>query len=144
MSSAFPDVNVWLALTYEGHEGHKRAMRWLRETESDKVIFCRMSQIGLLRLLSTEVVMRQDRMSQVEAWAAYDTWYKKDDRIHFVNEPGLLDAVFRGLARSVRPVTPGDWADAYFTAFAQLIGSVIVTFDRRLAERAKPGSLLLS
>ena len=144
MNSAFPDVNVWLALTYDGHQHHNLAMQWLRDTDSDRIVFCRISQIGLLRLLTTEVVMRDDRMSQVQARAAYDTWHKKDDRIRFVDEPGLIEPVFRDLARSGKPVTTGDWNEAHLIAFSQVIGAIIVTFDRRLAERAKPGSLLLS
>ena len=143
MNSAFPDINVWLALTCEAHEHHGKAMEWLRATAVDSICFCRITQMGLLRLLSTQIVMQEEVMSQARAWAVYDAWYKKDDRIRLEEEPSLVEAVFRGLTRSAGRVAPGYWADAYITAFAQLIGATVVTFDHRLALRAQPNSLLL-
>jgi len=87
--------------------------------------------------------MKEERMTQVQAWEAYDNWYQTDDRIQFVEEPSGLEALFRSRTRGPRAVTPGEWADAYLSSFAQLIGATLVTFDRHLARRAEPNSLLL-
>ncbi len=87
--------------------------------------------------------MADQCMSQVEAWAAYDAWLQRDDRVNFAEEPQLIEAIFRGLSRGRRQTAPGHWADAYLMAFAQLIGATLITFDRRLAERARPDALVL-
>ena len=142
-SSAFPDVNVWLALTFQAHQHHEPATRWLRTTASSRIYFCRVTQMGLLRLLTTQAVMREEILSQPQAWTAYDAWYKDDDRVQFVDEPSLIERMFRELSRDPRQTAPGHWADAYVMAFAQLIGATLVTFDRHLARRAEPDSLLL-
>jgi hypothetical protein len=49
MTSFFPDLNVWLALSVAGHSHSADAWQWAnllpRET---RLIFCRYTQIGLL------------------------------------------------------------------------------------------------
>jgi uncharacterized protein len=72
-SSLFPDINVWLALTYEGHVHHTSAVNWFTTLSDDSgLIFCRFTQLGLLRLLTTGAIMGDEVMTQPEAWAAYD------------------------------------------------------------------------
>jgi predicted nucleic acid-binding protein len=44
-----PDVNVWLALPSRGHVHAAACGDWLNSMESE-VIFCRVTQVGLLRL----------------------------------------------------------------------------------------------
>ena len=49
-TSLFPDINVWVALTYEGHVHHAIAAEWFRTLPPDAtLVFCRFTQIGLLR-----------------------------------------------------------------------------------------------
>lgn len=140
-SFLFPDINVWLALSYDGHVHHPVASRWFEELGGNaRVCFCRFTQIGLLRLLTTQAVMTIDRvLSQVEAWRVYDTWLA-DDRILFVPEPVGLEQPFRELARQKRPAAK-DWADCYLLAFATIAGLRMVTFDRGL--RGKSRDILL-
>jgi len=125
-------VNVWVALTYGGHEHHDLARAWFEALDpDDRLCFCRFTQISLLRLLTTSAVMGADEvMTQVQAWAAYDQW-TKDGRILFLEEPPNVEAVFRGLTRQVHP-NPKNWADAYLGAFATVTGMRFVTFDRAL------------
>ena len=53
-SFLFPDINVWVALTYEGHVHHLVAHDWLADAGDDvRLLFCRFTQLGLLRLLVT-------------------------------------------------------------------------------------------
>lgn len=87
-SFLFPDVNVWIALTYGGHEDHSIARTWFEALDMDaRVCFCRFTQISLLRLLTTSAVMGTDEvMTQVQAWSAYDRW-KQDGRVLFLEEP---------------------------------------------------------
>jgi hypothetical protein len=66
-------VNVWVALTYEGHDHHEVARKWFEALDlDDRVCFCRFTQISLLRLLTTPAVMGIDEtMTQAEAWKTY-------------------------------------------------------------------------
>src|SRR5437764_298943 len=115
--SLFPDVNVWVALTYEGHVHHGVAKRWFESLPPvARLFYCRVTQHGLLRLLTTEAVMgRGEVMSQASAWRSYDRW-SDDDRISFLAEPPELENGFRSLSRLQHPA-PKDWADAYLAAF---------------------------
>jgi toxin-antitoxin system PIN domain toxin len=116
-SSLFPDINVWIALSYEGHAHHAAAVRWFTTLDQDSsLIFCRFTQLGLLRLLTAEAVMGDEVMTQPEAWDAYDRW-QQDDRVELMNEPSGLEPRFRTLTRRPHPA-PKDWADSYLAAFA--------------------------
>ncbi|MGC4083695.1 MAG: hypothetical protein QM736_16695 [Vicinamibacterales bacterium] len=62
-----------MALTYEGHVHHVVAAAWFAELEVDTALaFCRFTQLGLLRLLTTAAVMGDEVMTQPQAWAAYN------------------------------------------------------------------------
>ena len=140
--SLFPDVNVWLALTYEGHIHHGAARSWLSEVGPDsRLFFCRVTQLSLLRLLTTEAVMgKEEVLNQKKAWHVYDRWIK-DQRITLLQEPAGLDRSFRRLSRSLQP-SPKDWADSYLAAFALSADLTLVTFDRALHRRVKRSVLL--
>ena len=103
------------------------------------LIFCRFTQLGLLRLLMAEAVMGDEVMTQPEAWAAHDRWLQ-DDRVELMNEPNGLEPRFRNLTRCPNPSTK-DWADSYLAAFAASGELTLVTFDRAL--RAKIKRLIL-
>ncbi len=93
-SFLFPDVNVWLALSYERHVHHATAKEWFEQIgPGARFCFCRFTQIGLLRLLTTDALMGSDRvLTQAEAWRVYDRWLE-DDRILLVEEPRLMEAL---------------------------------------------------
>jgi uncharacterized protein len=128
-SFLFPDVNVWVALTWEGHIHHVAARTWFEGTDTEaRIAFCRLTQISLLRLLTTQAVMASDVMSQTEAWAAYDYWLR-DDRILFLEEPANIESVFRSFSRQPQPDAKV-WADAYLAAFVTVAEMQLVTFDK--------------
>jgi uncharacterized protein len=139
-TSLFPDINVWVALTYEGHLHHQAAADWFATLSTDTTFaFCRFTQLGLLRLLTAEAVMRDEVMTRPQAWAAYDRWLS-DPRVEFVDEPPEIEARFRALTRLRQPATR-DWADSYLSAFASVGQLTLVTFDRGLRRKVK--SLIL-
>jgi len=142
MKSYFPDINVWIALSHEGHEHHIPAARWF-ESLDDDLHFCRMTQLGFLRLLTHPTVMRESVRTQKQAWEIYDS-LTRDPRVAFVSEPDSLDLekAFRRMTSNHRP-SAAQWPAAYLAAFAQVSGLVLVTFDRGL-RRLAPGALLLS
>jgi toxin-antitoxin system PIN domain toxin len=134
--SLFPDINVWVALTYEGHAHHRTAAAWFAALKPDvSIVFCRLTQLGLLRLLTTEAVMGDEVMTQPQAWAAYDQWHQ-DSRVGFIDEPTEIEPRFRALTRLRQPATK-DWADSYLVAFANVGQLTLVTFDRGLRTKAK-------
>ncbi len=136
----FPDVNVWIALTLESHVHNAIAARWLAGLGPDsRLCFCRITQLSLLRLLTTQAVMGSEVMSQVEAWNVYDRWLE-DTRVVLLAEPTGLEAPFRAHSRRKDP-SPKDWADAYLIAFATASGLTLVSFDRGF--RGKTKDLLL-
>jgi len=140
-SFLFPDVNVWIALTYRGHIHYNAARIWLDSVPDDsELCFCRLTQVGFLRLLTTPAVMGNRVMSQAAAWEVYDDWLE-NGRAGFIEEPPSIERIFRALSQSRQP-TPKDWADSYISAFAQDSGLRLVTFDQAL-QRRTGGSLSL-
>ena len=140
-SFLFPDINVWLALTYEGHVHHAAAAAWFGAVSEDaRLLFCRFTQLGLLRLLTAEAVMGDEVMDQQQAWGAYDRWLG-DGRVEFVEEPADLESMFRRLTRRRHPA-PKDWADAYLAAFAAASELTLVSFDRGFRSRVRAFVLL--
>jgi len=138
MSLAFPDVNVWVVLAIK-HVHQKVALDWWQR-ERGGIAFCRLTQMGLLRLLTTSAVMDGKPFTMKQAWDAHDA-FAGDERVEFVPEPPAIERAFRGLSSSAH-ASPKLWADAYLTAFASECGGSIVTFDRSLARRSRNCVLL--
>lgn len=141
-SFLFPDINVWVALSYDRHVHHSIARRWFESLAPiARLFFCRLTQLGLLRLLTASAVMGPDQVkSQQEAWRTYDRWLQ-DERIEFLEEPGELESRFRALTYSPQ-ATPKDWADSYLFAFAETADLRLVTFDQALRQKS-PNILVL-
>lgn len=135
---------MWIALTYQGHVHHVVARHWFEGlAPTSRLFFCRFTQLGLLRLLTSESVMRPDKaMTQREAWRAYDSWLG-DERVEYLDEPAALEEQFRFMTRSPHPA-PKDWADSYLAVFAATARLRVVTFDRGFEHKAKDLILLIS
>jgi toxin-antitoxin system PIN domain toxin len=134
-SFLFPDINVWLALSYQRHIHYPSARGWFEQLAGhSRVCFCRFTQLGLLRLLTTGAVMGEDEvLSQSEAWSVYDRWIE-DDRVLYVEESSALEARFRALTQNERPA-PKDWGDSFLFAFAETADLRLVTFDQALGQK---------
>ena len=143
MKSYFPDINVWVALTYRRHQHHAVAAGWFDRIKNDTAGFCRLTQIGFLRLLTHPQVMGDEVRTQAQAWKAYDE-LTSDPRIIFHAELELdrVDAEFKAMSTSDRS-SPQQWPDAYLAAFAHAEGLVLVTFDRALSKLAGHDTMLL-
>ncbi len=131
MSLVFPDVNVWVVLTIK-HVHQKLALDWWQR-EPGGIGFCRFTQLGLLRLLTTSAVMDGKPLTMKRAWNVYDV-FAGDERVELISEPLAVERAFRGLS-STDHASPKLWADAYLMAFASECGATLVTFDRSLAHR---------
>lgn len=140
-SFLFPDVNVWIALTFRAHKHHTAARAWMDSVSDDaEFCFCRLTQLGFLRLLTTAAVMGNKVLSQAAAWEVYDDWIE-NGQATYVEEPPAIERSFRSLSQSAQ-VAPKDWADSYVAAFAQVSGLRLVTFDQTL-QRRTAGAVLL-
>lgn len=142
MKSYFPDVNVWVALAYTGHQHHTTALSWFNQLNS-MAGFSRVTQLGFLRLITHPVVMQAEVKTQSEAWKAYDI-LMSDSRVVFYPESNLLEAeqMLRRLTSTSR-FSHQQWPDAYLAAFAQAEGLTLVTFDRALSKLAGNDTVLL-
>lgn len=139
--SVFPDVNVWLALSSPDHQHFSSAWNWYRALpEETALVFCRFTQLGLLRLLTTQSVMGQGTLTQAQAWETYDRWLESAG-VDFAEEPGGLEGVFRSFTGR-QQASPKEWADAYLAAFSSAAEVALVTFDRALAGKVE-GAVLL-
>ena len=136
----FLDANVWLALLWGRHVHSERARLWFEQAGDEQFLFCRFTQITVLRLLTTEQIMGQDTKSMSEAWKLWDQ-VRADDRVTFLPEPEDMEKEFRSRSRLSRP-SPKVWADAYLLAFACVSGVKLVTFDRALKVRGADVLLL--
>lgn len=140
-SSVFPDVNVWLALSYPPHIHHEAVVHWYESLNpSPSLVFCRQTQLSLFRLLSTEAVLKQDVLSLRQCWAVFDQWIASGDAV-FVEEPAGLESAMRART-GTESASPKIWADAYLAAFAEASELTLVTLDRALAGKIK-GAVLL-
>ena len=126
------DVGVWLAAVWERHAHHPVAAGWVHE-QSDDLAFCRVTQMGLLRLLSNPAVMGDDAVDRSRAWLVFDQLWA-DERVLWADEPGELNAVWRAIsARDDK--SRKLWTDDYLAAFAQTSGMTLATLDRKLPGR---------
>ena len=123
------DVNVLLPLCTDRHVHCAAARAWAETiTQPHALSVCRVSQLGLLRLLNNPVVMKEHALSTIECWRVYDT-LMTDERFVFRPEPAGLE---RALQKLTRPhsFAPKLWQDAYLAAFAIAGGLQLVTFDQ--------------
>jgi predicted nucleic acid-binding protein len=113
------------------------AWAWFPRHEDDSFIFCRFTQLGLLRLLATFAIMGKDVRTIGEAWMVCDRWIE-DSRIALRQESFELDAAFRAATRSFsRLSSPKALGDCYLLAVSQITAATLVTFDHGLASACR-------
>lgn len=143
MKSFFPDINVWVALAFHGHQHHSAASQWFESLGDTTAGFCRFTQLGFLRLITLRAIMHDDVRTYRQAWEAYDL-LTSDSRVVFYSEPdaGVIDNELRTLTSGTQS-SSGLWSDAYLAAFASVARLTLVTFDHGLHRLAGRGSHLL-
>ena len=138
MTSFFPDLNVWLALSHARNFHNAKAWRWFNLLPGQaRLIFSRYTQLGLLRLLTNQSVMGEQTLVLRKAWGVYDHWLE-DPRIEFYQEPSGLDAALREATAPFANKTAPKWiGDCYLLAYAKHSRATLVTFDRALHDLAR-------
>jgi len=127
-----PDVNVWLALTFDSHVHHPAAKVWFDALSVQICLFCRMTQQGFLRLASNHKVFGVHALTMHQAWEQYDL-FRSDPCVSYAGEPVNLEAHWRRFTEG-QTFSPKVWNDAYLAAFAQAGGFELVSFDKGLAQ----------
>ena len=126
-----PDINIWLALSIPAHTHHRVALEWFEKEPSSSLHFCRYTQQGTMRLMTTAAVTslfgRPPHTNRAALQAMNELL--EHDRIHFTNE---ADRIFEQWAAyaDVHTASPKLWMDAYLAAFAVVGGFKLVTSDR--------------
>jgi hypothetical protein len=138
MTLLFPDLNVWLALSVEGHAHNAAAWRWMGTVKAEsRLLFSRYTQIGLLRLLTNAAAMSDRVLTVREAWKVYDGW-REDVRVEFYPEPRTIDSEFREAMEPFAGKASSKWVgDCWLLAFATGAGAELVTFDKALFDFAR-------
>jgi toxin-antitoxin system PIN domain toxin len=138
MTSFFPDLNVWLALSVASHSHSSNAWDWLKLLpDQNRLLFSRFTQIGLLRLLSNTSVMGDQTLTLRKAWGVYDRWLQ-DPRVEFYPEPRNFDAGFRQATEPFAARPASKWVgDCWLLACAAGNQATLVTFDRALYDFAR-------
>jgi toxin-antitoxin system PIN domain toxin len=131
-SLSFPDINLWIALAFSEHVHSEVAHRWWRVC-GGKIAFCRISQLGFLRLCTTSAAMDSKPLTIDDAWKVYDR-FNEDDRLVFVQEQAEIERLFCQKAAGMT-ASPKVWGDAWMLVVAQAAGGELVTLDKALAAR---------
>jgi hypothetical protein len=130
------DINVWLALSWGSHPHSASAWEWFRSLTDDEVLFCRLTQLGLLRLLNTDSVMGADCLTVKQAWAIYDRWMR-DPKVEYRHEPAEVERLFRNASdRFAHTSAPRALGDCYLLGMSRATSATLVTFDAALARLA--------
>jgi toxin-antitoxin system PIN domain toxin len=136
-----PDVNVWIALAADRHTLHRAARHWFSNLQDEKLAFCRLTQLGFLRLLTNKHVMQEEVMRPDAAWQAYRV-LRLDRRIGYLAEPNELPEAWQTFTEGLLS-SPNLWTDAYLSAFAHAAGLTLVTFDAKIPTQEGVNCLVL-
>lgn len=88
------DVNVWLALASDRHVHHDIARIWFASLDGGEAAFCRITQMGFLRLLTNSRVVGNESLSQRNAWTVYED-LSRDKRVTFTPESAEVEPVWK-------------------------------------------------
>lgn len=122
-----PDVNVWLALAVQEHPHHDQALAYWQHHAAARVWFCRVTMLGLVRLLTQPKLMGSGALEPTAALSAYERFASLPE-VGLRADPLGCD---RALQRLLQPGLPRRLlTDVYLAAFAESANLRLVTFDR--------------
>lgn len=125
-----PDLNVWLALAIAEHPHHRAAQTYWRHAAAERVVFCRVTMLGLVRLLSQPKLMGKAALSLRDAFDVYQRFASLPE-VELCAEPGDCEVHLTHLLDAATPARL--WTDAYLAAFAIAGRLRLVTFDKDFA-----------
>lgn len=126
-----PDLNLWLALIDPDHAHHARARRYWEHEAAAEIAFCRVTMLGLLRLLTNSHVMHGAPFTSAEAWDAYRAFAVLPE-VCFIEDSLAAEKCFELLSR-VPGFLSHRWTDAWIAALTSSAGARLVSFDSDFA-----------
>lgn len=142
-SGDLPDINVWLALAVHEHPHHQAALSYWATAQAERTCegaaaarafagpslwFCRVTMLGLVRLLCQPKAVGPGALDTRAAWTLY-AQYRALPHIGLLPEPVGCDDALRTLV-GAGSLPPRLWTDAYLAALSMSAGLRLVTFDR--------------
>jgi uncharacterized protein len=128
------DASVWVPLCAPDHTHHKRARRYWEIEAAEKVAFCRVTALALLRHLTNPRVMQHAVQTSGAAWNMLQRWLRLPE-VAFLPDPAGLDDQLGRFSRSMK-LGPALWTDAYLAAFSIAGAHRLVAFDGDFARFA--------
>ena len=128
-----PDINVWLALAVQEHPHHAAAARYWSEAQEARPSgfwFCRVTMLGLVRLLCQPKVVGEGALQLPAAWGLYQSFRAVPGVGLLADPPDCDEQLAAHLIQDGRPLPARCWTDAYLAAMAQSAGLRLVSFDK--------------
>ena len=140
-----PDINVWLALAVQEHPHHDAARAYWDDiggAARAPLWFCRVTMLGLVRLLCQPKAVGKGALTLAAAWALYQR-FRAVQGVGMLVEPASCDQHLQALVgQGSLPLRL--WTDAYLSALALGSGLRLVTFDTDFQRFALPRCLVLT
>ena len=125
--SSVVDVNVLFSILVAGHAHHSVAWDWWERQDSDAVILCWPTRLGVLRLLTNSTAMKLHPVTPEVALTAWDT-LNQDPRSLWQDPAAGHEVFFRRYVSGRKP-SPNLWNDAWLAAHAESLGVGLTSFD---------------
>jgi len=139
--SVLPDANLWLALLSPKHRALRFARDWLRKHLEASLVFCRFTQMALLRHVTTAAIMIPNVLIQIAARKKYERLLARND-ITFLGEPDGVKIRWRNHPQQNQAAAKLR-TDAYLVSFAMSHGLQFVTFGQGLSRYTGAGMQIL-
>jgi uncharacterized protein len=127
-----PDLNVWLALAVQEHPHHLIAREYWETVQNAppperNLWFCRVTMLGVVRLLCQPKVVGKGALNPSNAFALYQR-FRSVPGVGLLPDPANCEnTLLTMLGDQVLPAR--QWTDAYLAALAQSSGARLVSFD---------------
>ena len=123
-----PDLNVWLALAATQHPHHEQALTYWEQQASGRVLFCTVTALGLVRLLSQPKLMGASVLGSEEASDLLQAFRRQPGVAMAAPEHDGWDLFHTLLSSAELPARLQ--TDAYLAALVIANGWRLVSFDR--------------
>jgi uncharacterized protein len=132
VSGDIPDINVWLALAVEEHPHHAVAKAYWEALQANPIAerslwFCRVTMLGLIRLLAQPKVMGQGVLTLAQANAVYQNFLAIPG-VGLLADTESTDEFLRRFL-NISNLPNRFCTDAYLAALSESSGARLVTFD---------------
>ncbi|MCX5951715.1 MAG: PIN domain-containing protein [Cyanobacteria bacterium] len=127
-SADLPDLNVWLALVCPAHNHHQHAVHDWEHQAAERVLFCTVTALGLVRLVCQPKLMGTAVKNAAEASALLEALGQQPGvKLAEPEHDGweVFHQLLRGAGMPARLCT-----DAHLAALAIANGWRLVSFDR--------------